>query len=181
MHGRRLRYPRGKLLGGCSSISVDQAWGWQQVLPDFIAHECHHLGRSEFHGADGQWRVGRQRLHWPVHDAVREAALQLGRLARDDFNQGDKEGVAYFELNQRGGWRWNAAQAFLRPARKRIQLHTGARVDSRRCCCSVPDSDPPPCCGSSASACVTTCAASAPICRTICNCARPGRCGRWRP
>ncbi len=151
LHGRRLRYPRGKLLGGCSSIngmiymrgqardydawariSGDPAWGWQQVLPDFIAHECHHLGRSEFHGADGEWRVERQRLHWPVLDAVREAALQLGLPARDDFNQGDNEGVGYFEVNQRGGWRWNAAQAFLRPARGRIQLHTGIRADALR-------------------------------------------------
>lgn len=157
LNGRALRYPRGRLLGGCSSINGmiymrgqardyeawaaatgDAEWGWEKVLPDFIAHESHHAGANAFHGCDGEWRVERQRLHWPILDAVRDAALQLGLPPRDDFNRGDNEGVGYFEVNQRGGWRWNAAQAFLKPVRQRIQLHTGVRVDrllfdGRRC------------------------------------------------
>jgi choline dehydrogenase len=153
LQGRSLRYPRGKLLGGCSSINGmiymrgqardyeawaamtgDAEWGWERVLPDFIAHEHHHLGASDWHGGEGEWRVERQRLHWPILDAVATAAQQLGLPQTPDFNRGDNEGVGYFEVNQRGGWRWNAAQAFLKPvlSRRSLHLRKGVRVDSLR-------------------------------------------------
>jgi len=164
LNGRSLRYPRGKVLGGCSSINGmiymrgqardydawaqltgDKAWGWQNSLPDFMAHESHYrldgapasqnpgqLGQfSQFHGAGGEWRVEKQRLRWDVLDAFARAAQQAGIPATDDFNQGDNEGVGYFEVNQRSGWRWNTAKAFLRPtcmSRPNFTLWTSAQV-----------------------------------------------------
>ena len=134
LNGRRLRYPRGKVLGGCSSINGmiymrgqsrdyerwalatgDDTWRWANVLPYFKRHEDHHLGADEHHGAGGEWRVERQRLRWDILDAFAQAAQQAGVPAVDDFNRGDNEGVGYFEVNQRSGWRWNTARAFLRP------------------------------------------------------------------
>ncbi|MVW77722.1 GMC family oxidoreductase [Bordetella sp. 02P26C-1] len=146
LNGRTLRYPRGKTLGGCSSINGmiymrgqardydawaeltgDAAWSWQNCLPDFMRHEDHYRldgGRAQatgdtnfarFHGNGGEWRVEKQRLRWDILDAFAAAAQQAGIPASDDFNQGTNEGVGYFEVNQKSGWRWNAAKAFLRP------------------------------------------------------------------
>ena len=164
LNGRKLRYPRGKVLGGCSSINGmiymrgqardydqweqltgDAAWGWHNCLPDFMAHESHYRldhtsdsqlpdalkQFSQFHGAGGEWRVEKQRLRWDVLDAFAQAAQQAGIPATNDFNQGDNEGVGYFEVNQRSGWRWNTAKAFLRPTcvnRPNFTLWTSAQV-----------------------------------------------------
>ena len=150
LNGRRLRYPRGKVLGGSSSINGmiymrgqsrdydawaaacgDDAWRWDECLPYFCRHERHHAGGDAMHGADGEWHVQRQRLHWDVLDAFIAAAQQAGIAATGDFNRGNNEGVGYFEVNQRAGWRWSAADAFLRPeciARPNFTLWTGAQV-----------------------------------------------------
>jgi choline dehydrogenase len=149
LNGRRLRYPRGKVLGGCSSINGmiymrgqsrdydhwaavtgEPAWSWAQSLPLFRAHEDHWRGADAFHGSGHEWRVERQRVRWEILDAFSAAAQQAGLPATDDFNTGNNEGVGYFEVNQRGGVRWNAAKAFLRPVRHRANLRviTGARV-----------------------------------------------------
>jgi choline dehydrogenase len=150
LNGRTLRYPRGKTLGGCSSINGmiymrgqardydqwaqlvgDASWGWAQSLPDFLLHEDHYKGATAWHGAGGEWRVEKQRLRWDVLDAFAAAAVQAGIPATDDFNRGDNEGVGYFEVNQKNGWRWNTAKAFLRPtcyARPNFALWTGAQV-----------------------------------------------------
>lgn len=148
LNGRSLPYPRGKLLGGCSSINGmiymrgqaadydgwrqagNAGWGWEDVLPYFLKSEDNYRGKSEMHGAGGEWRVERQRLSWPVLDAFREAAEELGIPKTDDFNSGDNEGSGYFEVNQRGGLRWNTTKAFLRPAMKRPNLRvlTGAET-----------------------------------------------------
>ena len=150
LNGRRLRYPRGKVLGGSSSINGmiymrgqsrdydawaaacgDDAWRWDECLPYFRRHERHHAGGDAMHGADGEWHVQRQRLHWDVLDAFIAAAQQAGIAATGDFNRGNNEGVGYFEVNQRAGWRWSAADAFLRPeciARPNFTLWTGAQV-----------------------------------------------------
>jgi choline dehydrogenase len=150
LNGRSLRYPRGKTLGGCSSINGmiymrgqrrdyehwaeatgDSRWRWDEVLPDFMRHEDHHLGATEWHGAKGEWRVEKQRLRWDVLDAFAQAAQQAGIPATPDFNRGSNEGVGYFEVNQKAGWRWNTAKAFLRPAcaqRPNFRLWTGAQV-----------------------------------------------------
>ena len=150
LNGRVLRYPRGKVLGGCSSINGmiymrgqardydqwsalcgDETWCWDACLPYFKRHEDHHGGADDMHGAGGEWRVEKQRLRWEVLEAFAEAAQQAGIPATRDFNRGDNEGVAYFEVNQRGGWRWNTAKAFLRPTcygRMNFEMWTGAQV-----------------------------------------------------
>ena len=174
LNGRSLRYPRGKTLGGCSSINGmiymrgqsrdydqwaqltgDASWTWASCLPYFKMHEDHYKGANEFHGArgtapylmrddsdmyrktlryknsGGEWRIEKQRLRWDVLDAFAEAAQQAGIPATDDFNRGNNEGVGYFEVNQKSGWRWNTAKAFLNPAcygRPNFEMWTSAQV-----------------------------------------------------
>ncbi|MDE2080526.1 MAG: GMC family oxidoreductase N-terminal domain-containing protein [Burkholderiales bacterium] len=157
LNGRSLRYPRGRVLGGSSSINGmiymrgqardydawaartgDPAWRWDACLPYFKRHEDHWRGdadaRAAFdavhHGHGGEWRVERQRLRWEVLDAFAAAAGEAGLPASDDFNRGDNEGVGYFEVNQRRGVRWNASKAFLRPAARRpnLEVRTGTQT-----------------------------------------------------
>jgi len=150
LNGRTLRYPRGKALGGCSSINGmiymrgqqrdyaqwaeltgDAGWSWDAVLPYFKRHEDHYAGANEWHGAGGEWRIEKQRLRWDLLDAWAQAAMQAGLPASVDFNRGDNDGVGYFEVNQKSGWRWNTAKAFLRPTcmrRPNFTLWTGAQV-----------------------------------------------------
>ena len=158
LNGRALRYPRGKVLGGSSSINgmiymrgqsrdydgwaeatSDPAWRWDESLPFFKKHENHWRldggqGSEPFkalHGHGGEWRVERQRLRWDVLDAFARAASEAGIPATEDFNGGNNEGVGYFEVNQRRGWRWNTAKAFLRPTcygRPNFELWTGSQV-----------------------------------------------------
>ncbi|AOZ70053.1 choline dehydrogenase [Rhodobacter xanthinilyticus] len=161
LNGRALRYPRGKTLGGCSSINGmiymrgqardydgwaqavgDEAWSWQNALPDFIAHEDHYRldagaqagagGRfAALHGHGGEWRVEKQRLRWEILDDVAKAMVEAGIAPTEDFNAGDNSGVGYFEVNQKAGWRWNTAKAFLRPVRGRrnLTVWTEAQVE----------------------------------------------------
>ena len=151
LNGRKLRYPRGKVLGGCSSINGmiymrgqqrdydgwaaatgDARWRWDDCLPHFKHHEDHWRGADAVHGAPGfdatggraggEWRVEKQRLSWEILDAFSAAAQQAGIPATDDFNRGSNEGVGYFDVNQRKGVRWNATKAFLRPIQHRDNL-----------------------------------------------------------
>ena len=146
LNARCLAYPRGKVIGGSSSINAmicmrGQAadydgwralglpgWGWNDVLPAFRRLEDHFMGASPYHGTGGGWRVEAPRIAWPVLDAVRAAAVQLGVPAIDDFNCGDNEGVSYFHVNQKRGRRWSAARGFLTPARARDNLRLELRV-----------------------------------------------------
>ena len=114
-----------------AEVVGDDAWRWENCLPDFMQHESHYrldeggdedAEQREFHGDSGEWRVEKQRLKWEVLDDFAEAAVQAGIPRTEDFNRGNNEGVAYFEVNQRNGWRWNTAKAFLRPALKRNNL-----------------------------------------------------------
>ncbi len=150
LNGRRLRHPRGKVLGGSSAINGMVAirgqaadydawrdmglpgWGWSDVLPHFKRGEDHVLGGTAHHGAGGEWRVDAARVHWPVQDDVHAAAVHCGIPAVHDFNTGDNEGVGPIHVNQRNGQRWSAADAFLAPARHRANLHvrTGALVQT---------------------------------------------------
>jgi len=101
------------------------------VLPAFKQHEDHYLGADEMHGAGGEWRVEKQRLRWDILDAFAQAAQQAGIPHSTDFNRGDNEGVGYFQVNQKKGWRWNTAKAFLRPTcygRPNFELWTGAQA-----------------------------------------------------
>lgn len=150
LQGRSLSYPRGKVLGGCSSINGmiymrgqaadydswaaegNPGWGWDQVLPLFKKSENHFAGGSELHGAAGEWRVERQRLSWPILDAFRSAAEQSGIRNIDDFNGGDNEGCGYFQVNQKAGVRWNAAKAFLKPIAQRPNLVVLTGIEVQR-------------------------------------------------
>jgi choline dehydrogenase len=146
--GRALNYPRGRVLGGCSSINGmiymrgqaadydhwrqlgNPGWSWDDLLPFFKKSEDFHAGADALHGAGGEWRVEEPRVAWPILDAFREAAAQVGIPKTTDFNRGDNEGCGYFHVNQRSGVRWSAARAFLKPARSRANLRvvTGAQV-----------------------------------------------------
>ncbi|MDB5948003.1 MAG: hypothetical protein JWQ33_3029, partial [Ramlibacter sp.] len=150
LNGRQLRYPRGKTLGGCSSINGmiymrgqardydqwarmtgDASWGWDRCLPYFKKHEDYYKGADALHGEGGEWRVERQRLRWDVLDAFAQAAQQAGIPHSEDFNRGDNEGVGYFQVNQKNGWRWNTAKAFLRPicyGRSNFEMWTNAHA-----------------------------------------------------
>jgi choline dehydrogenase len=151
LNGRQLRYPRGKALGGCSSINGmiymrgqardydswarltgDADWCWDRCLPFFKKHEDYYKGADAAHGAGGEWRVERQRLRWDILDAFAQAAQEAGIPHSEDFNRGDNEGVGYFQVNQKKGWRWNTAKAFLRPicyGRPNFEMWTSAHVD----------------------------------------------------
>ena len=150
LNGRALPYPRGLGLGGCSSINgmiymrgqardYDQwrqlgnaGWSWDDVVPYFIRSEDHVDGGDELHGAGGEWRVEHPRISWELLDAFREAASEVGIPKIGDFNRGDNEGSSYFQVNQRAGVRWNAARAFLRPARGRPNLDIVTHARARR-------------------------------------------------
>jgi choline dehydrogenase len=146
LNGRAIAYPRGKVIGGCSAINGmiymrGQAsdydgwrqlgvagWGWDDVLPYFMRQEDHHGGSAELHGSGGEWRVERQRLSWPILDAVRDAGVEVGIPKVNDFNLGDNEGSDYFEVNQRRGRRWSAASGFLKPILGRPNLRVVDRA-----------------------------------------------------
>jgi choline dehydrogenase-like flavoprotein len=150
LNGRAIGYPRGKVLGGCSSINgmiymrgqssdYDQwrqlgceGWGWDDVLPYFRTSEDFYRGADDMHGSGGEWRVEKARVRWAVLDAFQEAAHEAGIPKTDDFNRGDNEGSSYFDVNQRSGVRWSSAKAFLRPARKRGNLTVLTKAQARR-------------------------------------------------
>jgi choline dehydrogenase len=150
LNGRSLIYPRGKVLGGSSSINGmiymrgqsqdydewasltgDNSWSWVAVLEHFKNIEDYHGGPSDFHGSGGEWRVEKQRLSWKILEAFKAAANQFGIPSVEDFNQGCNEGVSYFDVTQKKGWRLNSSKAFLQPAAQRSNLTviTNAAVD----------------------------------------------------
>jgi choline dehydrogenase len=148
LNGRILNYPRGKVIGGSSSINAmiymrGQAadydhwrqlglagWGWDDVLPFFKRHEDSFLGASAHHAVGGEWRVEPPRVRWPLLEAFRTAAAQAGVKPIADFNTGDNEGSCYFHVNQKRGRRWSAARGFLKPvlSRPSLRLETGCLV-----------------------------------------------------
>ena len=150
LNGRSLGYPRGKVLGGCSSINgmiymrgqaqdYDgwrqlgcEGWAWDDVLPWFRKSEDNWRGADELHGSGGEWRVEKSRVRWAVLDAFQAAAEQAGIPRVEDFNRGDNEGSSYFDVNQRSGIRVNTARAFLKPARSRANLTVLTKAQARR-------------------------------------------------
>jgi choline dehydrogenase-like flavoprotein len=152
LNARRINYPRGRVLGGSSSINGmiymrgqaqdydnwrqagHTGWGWDDVLPYFKKSEDHVAGPSDIHGTGGELRVEKQRLHWEILESFRSAATQYGIPQTSDFNGGDNEGSGFFEVTQKRGRRWSAADAFLRPIVKRpnLRIQTHATVDHLR-------------------------------------------------
>jgi choline dehydrogenase-like flavoprotein len=145
---RTLYLPRGKMVGGSSSMNAmiymrgrpsdydgweeDGAtgWGWDSVLPVFKAQERNSRGANEFHGEDGALRVEDIRDLNPLSRAFVEAALATGVPANADFNGPSQMGAGFFQVTQKRGRRWSAADAFLRPALSRptLELRTGVHV-----------------------------------------------------
>jgi choline dehydrogenase len=153
LNGRAINYPRGRVLGGSSSINAmlylrgqardydewaqvtgDSGWAWQNVLPTFMQVENHWRGPDEKHGEGGELNVDTPRTSWEILDAFRDAAVENGIPLTSDFNRGDNEGVSRFDVTQKDGVRWSAAKAFLRPAMERPNLTviTGALVHKLR-------------------------------------------------
>ena len=150
LNGRSLGYARGKVLGGCSSINAmvymrgqkvdydyweslgNRGWSWNEVLPYFKRAERHFGGASEHHGCDGELCVEEPRVKWEILDAWRDAAEECGIPKVEEFNRGDNFGNAYFHMNQRGGRRWSATNAFLRPALGRPNLKLIIKAHTRK-------------------------------------------------
>ena len=148
--GRVIEVPRGKTLGGSSSINGlvyvrghagdfdgwrqqgNVGWGWEDVLPYFKRSEDYFRGASDTHGAGGELSVIDPGVRWPILDAYRAACLEAGVPAAADYNGGENEGTAYFEAMIRNGERCSAAKAFLDPikARRNLKIVTGAHVES---------------------------------------------------
>ncbi|PWQ92736.1 GMC family oxidoreductase [Leucothrix pacifica] len=141
LNGRSAYWPRGKVLGGSSSINAmvyirglasdfdswkgegNNGWGWNDVLPYFRRSEDHEWGESDYHGAGGELHVTdiRQHVHPLCHDFL-QGAEACGYPQTDDFNGPQMEGVGTFHINTRKGWRASSSNAFLRPAMKRNNL-----------------------------------------------------------
>lgn len=150
LNGRSLGYARGKVLGGCSSINAmvymrgqkvdydhweslgNRGWSWADVLPYFKRAERHFGGANEHHGGDGELFVEEPRVKWEILDAWRDAAAECGIPKVEEFNRGDNFGNAYFHMNQRGGRRWSATNAFLRPALGRANLTLITKAHTRK-------------------------------------------------
>jgi choline dehydrogenase-like flavoprotein len=154
LNGRSLAYPRGKVLGGCSSINGmiymrgqardydtwrqmgNPGWGWDDVLPHFKRHEDQWALEPDafdgLHARGGEWRVELARIRWEILDAFREAAAEAGIPKVDDFNRGNNEGCGYFHVNQRTGVRWNTAKGFLKPVRHRRNLEVATHALAER-------------------------------------------------
>ena len=150
--GRSIHYARGRVLGGCSTINAmiymrgqkedydhwaslgNEGWSWNDVLPLFQRLEDYQHGATDGYGAGGELRVDDPRVRWEIIDAWQKAAEECGIPPVKVFNRGDNFGCAPFQMNQRGGRRWSATNAFLRPAMSRPNLTvvTGALVTRLR-------------------------------------------------
>jgi choline dehydrogenase-like flavoprotein len=149
LDGRRLFWPRGKTLGGSSSINAmvyirghrddydawgeaaDSIWSYENVLPLFKAMEANErFGASEFHGGDGELHVSDLRTLNPLSEAFVEAGQQIQFPHAADFNAGTQEGVGLYQVTQHKGRRWSSARAFLSKAKRRpnLRIITGARA-----------------------------------------------------
>ncbi|MGN6225950.1 GMC family oxidoreductase [Dyella sp. KULCS107] len=148
--GRRLWWPRGKTLGGSSSINAmcyirgvagdydrwaaatgDARWRWEHVLPWFVHSEDNSRGVDAFHGTGGPLGVSDLRYHNVLSDALIEAAADAGFVGNRDFNGASQEGFGLYQVTQRDGARCSTAAGFLRPVRHRPNLHvrTGVLVE----------------------------------------------------
>ena len=150
VNGRQLTWPRGKLLGGSSSLNGllyvrgqpedydrwrqmgNPGWGWDDVLPLFKRSEKQERGADEFHGDGGTLHVSNMRLQRPICDAWVAAAQTAGYPFNPDYNGATQEGVGYFQLTAHRGRRCSSAVAFLKPARSRPNLMIVTRAMTRR-------------------------------------------------
>jgi choline dehydrogenase len=147
---RRLYLPRGRMLGGCSSINAmiyirgnradydgwaadgAEGWSYDDVLPYFRRSEDNERGEDTFHGVGGPLRVAESRSMSPLVDTMLEAAQAAGHEHNPDFNGARQEGVGRFQLTQREGWRESTADSHLRPAADRQNLYVIPRAMALR-------------------------------------------------
>lgn len=140
LNGRSIDWPRGKVLGGSSSLNGllyvrgqkqdyerwrqmgNEGWGWDDVLPLFKRSEDQERGADDFHGQGGPLSVSNMRIQRPICDAWVAAAQTAGYPFNPDYNGATQEGVGYFQLTTKNGRRCSSAVAFLKPARSRENL-----------------------------------------------------------
>ena len=152
LNGRSLDWPRGKVLGGSSSINGllyvrgqprdfdhwrrlgNAGWSFDDVLPYFIKAEDQQRGASEWHGTGGPLAVSDMRVRRDVCDAFIDGAEEIGIPRNDDINGADQEGAGYFQLTARKGRRCSTAVGYLRPARRRPNLRTVTGAHVHRLC-----------------------------------------------
>jgi choline dehydrogenase len=140
MNGRQIYWPRGKTLGGSSSINGliyirgqrqdydhwaalgNTGWSYDEVLPYFIRSEHNQRGASTFHGGDGPLKISDIGAKHELIEAFIHGAQECGVPRTDDFNGAEQTGAGYFQLNTWKGWRWSTAKGYLAPARGRANL-----------------------------------------------------------
>lgn len=145
-NNRRIFLPRGKVLGGSSSLNAmiyirgnpldyDQwrdlgcsGWGWDEMLPYFKRAEDNERGQSELHGVGGPLPVSDGRSRNTIAQAFIDAAIACGLAPNDDFNGGEQDGVGWYQVTQRNGVRASTAAAYLRPVMSRPNLHVETHV-----------------------------------------------------
>jgi len=150
MLDRKLYWPRGRTLGGSSSINGliyirgqkddydhwaalgNQGWSWDECLPYFRRIEHNELGASATRGVDGPLWASTIKQRHELVDAFIGASNSLGVPTVDDFNTGDQEGVGYYQLTTKHGLRCSTAVAFLKPARGRTNLHVETDAQASR-------------------------------------------------
>ena len=148
--GREIQWPRGKVLGGSSSLNGllyvrgqredydrwaalgNEGWSYREVLPYFKKSEDQERGASEYHGVGGPLKVSDLRLRRPIADHFIQAAQEIGIPFNDDYNGARQEGVGYFQQTAYKGFRWSTAKGFLRPAMKRPNLRIETRAQTLR-------------------------------------------------
>ncbi len=146
LNGRSLYWPRGKVLGGSSTINgmiyvrgnrhdYDRwsqmglpGWSYDDVLPAFRRSEGHIQRNGEYHGSEGELTVCRARGSNPLHETFINAGVEAGHPANDDFNGEGQEGFGRFDFTIKDGKRWSTSRAFLQPVldRKNLTVETGA-------------------------------------------------------
>jgi len=150
LDGREMNYPRGKVLGGSSSINGllyirgqsndydywrqlgNVGWGWEDVLPYFKKAENFEHGKNEFHGVGGPLSVSEQRVKLKLLDTFIDAAKEKGIPPSSDFNTGQNEGCGYFHVTERNGLRCSTAVGYLNPIKKRTNLKIEVRAHTKR-------------------------------------------------
>ncbi len=148
LNNREMNFPRGKTLGGSSSINGmlyirgqsndydywrqlgNVGWSWEDVLPYFKKSEDNQQGEDKFHGVGGPLKVEKMRASFKVLDLFIEAAEEFGYPRTSDFNTGNNEGLGYFPLNVKKGYRCSTAVGYLNPIKKRknLKILTNAHI-----------------------------------------------------
>lgn len=149
LNGRSIEWPRGKVLGGSSSLNGllyvrgqpqdydrwaqmgNKGWAWDDVLPLFKRAENNERGADDYHGDQGPLSVSNMRIQRPITDAWVAAAQAAGYKFNPDYNGADQEGVGFFQLTSRKGFRCSSAVAYLNPVKSRenLTILTNAQVD----------------------------------------------------